>query len=133
MVDIKKANVKTGPRITVRKSVFFASVFSVTEEKAAREFIKELKRKDRKARHIAFAFRIGGIPVIEGMSDDGEPRGTAGLPILTLLRHKKMKNILVTVTRYRGGIKLGPGNLKRAYMNAAKEPFKDFTDPMIRK
>lgn len=121
MVDIKKANVKTGPKITVRKSVFYASVFSVIEEKAARDLVKELKRKDRKARHIAFAFRIGGNPVIEGMSDEGEPRGTAGFPILTLLRHKNLNNILVTVTRYWGGIKLGPGNLKRAYMNAAKE------------
>jgi len=131
MVDIKKANVKTGPKITVRKSVFYASVFSVTEEKAARELIKELKRKDRKARHIAFAFRIGGNSVIEGMSDDGEPRGTAGLPILTLLRYEKLNNILVTVTRYWGGIKLGPGNLKRAYMNAAKEVLRDFTNTMI--
>ena len=128
-MDIKKTIVKTGPRITVRKSVFYASVFSVTEEKAARDLVKELKRKDRKARHIAFAFRIGGNPVIEGMSDNREPRGTAGLPILTLLRHKKLNNILVTVTRYWGGVKLGPGNLKRAYMNAAKETLKDFTDP----
>ena len=131
-MDIKKTIVKTGPRITVRKSVFYASVFSVTEEKAARDLVKELKRKDRKARHIAFAFRIGGNPVFEGMSDDGEPRGTAGLPILTLLRHKNLNNILIAVTRYWGGIKLGPGNLKRAYMNAAKEVLKDFTDPMTK-
>ena len=85
-MDIKKAKVITGPKIIVRKSVFYASVFSVTEEKAARDLVKELKRKDRKARHIAFAFRIGGNHVIEGMSDNGEPRGTAGLPILTLLK-----------------------------------------------
>ncbi len=131
-MDIKKAKVITGPKIIVRKSVFYASVFSVTEEKAARDLVKELKRKDRKARHIAFAFRIGGNHVIEGMSDNGEPRGTAGLPILTLLRHKKLSNILVTVTRYWGGIKLGPGNLKRVYMNAAKEALKDFADPMTK-
>lgn len=130
MVDIKKVAIKTGPRISVRKSVFYASVFSVTEEKTARYLVKELKRKDCKARHIAFAFRIGGNPVIEGMSDDGEPRGTAGLPVLTLLRHKNLNNILVTVNRYWGGIKLGPGNLKRAYMNAAKEALEDFTDPI---
>ncbi len=131
-MDIKKAKVITGPKIIVRKSVFYASVFSVTEEKAARDLVKELKRKDRKARHIAFAFRIGGNHVIEGMYDNGEPRGTAGLPILTLLRHKKLSNILVTVTRYWGRIKLGPGNLKRVYMNAAKEALKDFADPMTK-
>ena len=120
MADIEKTLIKTGPKISVRKSIFYASVFSVTDEKAARELIKELKRKDHKARHIAFAFRINGNPVIEGMSDDGEPRGTAGLPILTLLRHKEITGMLVTVTRYWGGIKLGPGNLKRAYTEAAK-------------
>jgi len=116
-----KANTKIGPRITVRKSIFFATVCSVTDNREARNLVKELKRKDHKARHIAFAFRIDGNPVIEGMSDGGEPRGTGGLPILTLLRNKDLNNILVAVTRYWGGVKLGTGNLKRAYLSAAKE------------
>lgn len=115
-----KANVKTGPRITIRKSVFFANVFSASDDSEVNNLIKELKRKDRKAIHIAFAFRIVSNTVTEGMSDDGEPLGTVGLSILTLLRNKNLNNILVAVTRYRGGVKLGPGNLKRAYMNAAK-------------
>ncbi|MFC1650703.1 IMPACT family protein [Candidatus Latescibacterota bacterium] len=124
-MNIDNAIIKTGPKITVKKSTFFATVVSVDEGKNARDIVKELKRKDRKARHIAFAFRIGGNPVVEGMSDDGEPRGTAGLPVLMLLRHKELTGILVTVTRYWGGVKLGPGNLKRAYMNAAKAALED--------
>ena len=119
-MDIENHIMKTGPKITVMKSVFFATVISVNEQKTARDIVKELKRKDHKARHIAFAFRIAGNPVVEGMSDDGEPRGTAGLPVLSLLRHKELTDILLTVTRYWGGVKLGPGNLRRAYMNAAK-------------
>ena len=120
---------KTGSQIVIRKSVFVGAAVPVYNEKTARELAKEIKRKDRKAAHVAFAFRIDGEPVKEGMSDNGEPRGTAGLPILMLLRNKQVTGILVTVTRYWGGVKLGPGNLKRAYMNAAKETLKDFTDP----
>ena len=112
---------KTGPRITVRKSVFFGTVVSISDKAEARKLVKKMRKNDRKARHIAFAFRIGSNPVIEGMSDDGEPRGTAGLPILMLLRNKNLNNILITVTRYWGGVKLGPGNLRRAYIKAAME------------
>jgi putative IMPACT (imprinted ancient) family translation regulator len=110
---------KTGPRIVVRKSVFIGSVIPVSDEKTARELAKEIKRGKRKAAHIAFAFRIAGNPVKEGMSDNGEPRGTAGLPILMLLRYRQITDIMITVTRYWGGTKLGPGNLKRAYRDAA--------------
>ena len=123
-----KDSPNTGPRITFRKSVFFGTVYSVNDEKEARKIVKKMKCKDRKASHIVFAFRIDAKPVAEGMSDDGEPRRTGGLPILMLLRNKDMNNILVTVTRYWGGIKLGPGNLKRSYMNAAKEALKVFTE-----
>ena len=110
-----------GPRIKVMKSVFFGTVISITDDKAARSLVKKMKQADRKAHHIVFAFRTDGNPVSEGMSDDGEPRGTGGLSILNFLRHKELTNILVTVTRYWGGVKLGPGNLKRAYLEAAKK------------
>ncbi len=113
--------IKTGPKITVRKSSFIATIIGVDNETIARETVKKMKKNDRKARHVAFAFRIAGNPVTEGMSDDGEPRGTAGMPLLMLLRHKKLTGILVTVTRYWGGVKLGPGNLKRAYTEAARQ------------
>ena len=117
----------TGPRLEERKSVFFGTVVLVTDGKDARETVKRMKREDRKARHITFAFRIGSNPVTEGMSDDGEPRGTGGLPLLGLLRHREMENVLVAVTRYWGGVKLGPGNLKRAYRNAAIAALEAFT------
>ena len=111
---------KTGPPLKVMKSTFVGAVIPVTDENTARSIIKQIKSADRKARHVAFAFRIAGNPVREGMSDDGEPRGTAGMPILLLLRNSDLTNVLVTVTRYWGGVKLGPGNLKRAYRDAAK-------------
>ena len=111
---------KTGPPLKVMKSTFVGTVIPVTDENIARSIVKEIKAADRKARHVTFAFRIAGNPVREGMSDDGEPHGTGGMPILLLLRNGDLTNILVTVTRHWGGIKLGPGNLKRAYRDAAK-------------
>ncbi len=117
----KNSDITTGPRIKVMKSTFFGSVFPVTDDTTARAFAKDMKQSDRKARHVVFAFRIESNPVMEGMSDDGEPRGTGGLPLLNLLRQRELTNILVTVTRYWGGVKLGPGNLRRAYQEAAKQ------------
>jgi putative IMPACT (imprinted ancient) family translation regulator len=121
MMGVSPAGAVTGPRIKVMKSVFFATVVPVTGSDTARSVVKEMKQRDRKARHIVFAFRIGGNPVTEGMSDDGEPRGTGGLPILQLLRKEERTDVLVAVTRYWGGVKLGPGNLMRAYLDAAKQ------------
>ena len=118
--DGSPATPVTGPRITVMKSRFVGALIPVADEQDARARVKAMKIADRKARHIAFAFRVAGEPVIEGMSDDGEPRATAGLPILQLLRHHDLTGVLVTVARYYGGIKLGPGNLRRAYAEAAK-------------
>ena len=111
--------IKTGPRLKVMKSIFIGSVIHVTDEQTARSIVKDIKQSDRKARHVVFAFRIEGNPVTEGMSDDGEPRGTGGVPILNILRGNDLTNVLVTVTRYWGGVKLGPGRLKRAYRDAA--------------
>ncbi len=110
----------TGEKIVVRKSSFVGTLVRVDDGGEARKIVKKLKNADRKAAHVAFAFRIGDDPVEEGMSDDGEPRGTAGLPILMLLRHDDRRNVLVAVTRYWGGVKLGTGNLRRAYAEAAK-------------
>ncbi|MBN1290429.1 MAG: YigZ family protein [Candidatus Latescibacteria bacterium] len=114
-------DIKSGPRIKVMKSTFVGSVIEVSDEQTARSIVKDIKQSDRKARHVVFAFRIAGNPVSEGMSDDGEPRGTGGFPILNILRGRDITNILVTVTRYWGGVKLGPGRLKRAYKDAAQE------------
>ena len=93
----------------------------MNEIKKRTEDLYSLNFEIADAAHIAFAFRIAGNPVIEGMSDDKEPRGTAGFPLLFLLRQKDLTNVLVMVTRYWGGVKLGPGNLKRAYGEAARK------------
>ncbi len=114
------SNTVVSLRHEVKKSVFIAHAIPVSDEKEARAIVKAMKKADRKANHVAFGYRIGENPVREGMSDDGEPRGTAGLPILMLLRHSETNDLLVTVTRYWGGTKLGPGGLKRAYSAAAK-------------
>jgi putative IMPACT (imprinted ancient) family translation regulator len=104
----------------VRKSVFIGHVVSVESVADAKAAVKRIKADDRKARHVVFAFRMGDDPVQEGLSDDGEPRSTGGMPILSLLRHRDDRGILVAVTRHYGGVKLGPGNLRRAYVEAAK-------------
>ncbi|MFC1606437.1 YigZ family protein [Candidatus Latescibacterota bacterium] len=111
----------TGPKVKVMKSTFFGTAIPLTDEAAARAIVKDMKQRDRKARHIVFAFRVDGTRIAEGMSDDGEPHGTGGSSILSYLRNNEITNVLVTVTRYWGGVKLGPGRLKRAYLEAAKK------------
>ncbi len=115
-----------GPKITIKKSIFIGGAAPVSSEAEARALVKDMKRNDRKANHVAFAFRLDANPVSEGMSDDGEPRGTAGLPLLMLLRNRGETGVLVTVTRYYGGINLGPGNLARAYVEAAKSALENW-------
>ena len=122
---------RIGPKITIKKSVFFGTVVQVNSEAEARALVKDRKQSDRKANHVAFAFRVGGNPIAEGMSDDGEPRGTAGLPLLMLLRNREATGILVMVTRYYGGVNLGPGNLARAYVEAAKAVLEKWNEEHI--
>jgi len=117
-----------GPKHTVMKSIFFGTVITIDDDRQAKDIVKQMKNRDRKARHVVHAFRIDGIPVIEGMSDDGEPHGTGGMPLLMLLRGMDITGILLTVTRYFGGVKLGPGNLKRAYRDAAKKALESMPD-----
>jgi uncharacterized YigZ family protein len=105
--------------IIEKKSRFIAKVIKVNSEKEANEKIAEIKKIHRDARHNVFAYRIANGS--ERFSDDGEPSGTAGVPILNILRGEKLENILVVVTRYFGGILLGTGGLVRAYSLAAKE------------
>lgn len=118
----------TGPKTTIKKSVFIGAVGAVTGDAEARALVREMKRSDRKANHVAFAFRIAGNPVVEGMSDDGEPHGSAGMPLLMLLRHRDEAGVLVTVTRYYGGVNLGPGNLARAYVEAGKAALENWAE-----
>ena len=105
--------------IIEKKSRFIAKVVRVNSEEEAAEKLAEIKKEHRDARHNVFAYRIANSS--ERFSDDGEPSGTAGVPILNILRGESLENILVVVTRYFGGILLGTGGLVRAYSTAAKE------------
>lgn len=102
-----------------KKSKFMADIFYITSKEEADEIIKQVKKKYHDARHNCYAYRIiTSDGVIEKSSDDGEPSGTAGAPMLTILSKNNLANILVVVTRYFGGILLGTGGLVKAYSGA---------------
>lgn len=107
--------------IVEKKSRFIASVFSVHSEEEATGIIESVKKKYWDARHNCYAFVIGNNSEIQRYSDDGEPGGTAGRPMLEILLAEKMVDCLVIVTRYFGGTLLGTGGLVRAYQQATKE------------
>ncbi len=105
--------------IEEKKSKFIANLMYVESEEEVQNRIKEIKKKYYDARHNCFAYRIiEGENIIQRSSDDGEPSGTAGAPILNILEKNNMVNILVVVTRYFGGILLGTGGLVKAYSEA---------------
>lgn len=103
----------------IKKSRFIASVCEVKTEAEATAFIDEVRKKYWDARHNCPAFQIGPNGQIQRSSDDGEPSGTAGRPILEVLKKRELTNTAVVVTRYFGGIKLGASGLIRAYSHAA--------------
>ena len=102
-----------------KKSRFIAKILKVNSEEEVSSKLAEVKKMHRDARHNVFAYRIANGS--ERFSDDGEPSGTAGVPILDILRGENLQNVLVVVTRYFGGILLGTGGLVRAYSGATKE------------
>ena len=102
-----------------KKSKFIANLFYVENSEEAEKIIKKTKKKYFDARHNCIAYRImQGDNLIERSSDDGEPSGTAGAPMLNILQKNNLVNVLVIVTRYFGGILLGTGGLVRAYSNS---------------
>lgn len=102
-----------------KKSKFIANLFYIENQKQAEDIIKQTKKKYYDARHNCIAYRvIDEDSIIEKSSDDGEPSGTAGAPMLNILQKNNLCNILVIVTRYFGGILLGTGGLVRAYSGA---------------
>ena len=103
-------------QITEKKSKFIGNVFYVENREEAEKIIKEINKKYHDARHNCYAYRvIENDTVIEKASDDGEPSGTAGVPMLNYVSKNNIVNILIIVTRYFGGILLGTGGLVRAY------------------
>lgn len=110
--------------IVEKKSRFIAHVTPIASEKEAIEYIESIKKKYWDARHNCSAFQIGENNQIQRYNDDGEPGGTAGMPMLDVLRGKDIKDTLVVVTRYFGGTLLGTGGLVRAYSKSASEGIK---------
>lgn len=104
----------------VEKSKFIGYVKPVEKEEEAIQFIEMIKEKHKNATHNVPVYVIGENNEIQRYSDDGEPAGTAGIPILDMLKKEEIKNTAVVVTRYFGGIKLGTGGLVRAYTSTAK-------------
>lgn len=99
----------------IKKSRFICHAKRVYSEEEARDFITAIKKEHYKATHNCSAFIIGERSEIKRTSDDGEPSGTAGVPMLGVLENHNLTNVCVIVTRYFGGIKLGAGGLIRAY------------------
>ncbi len=104
-----------------KKSKFLAQAFPISSQQEAEEILTKIKKEYWDARHHCYAYQIGDNDEIQRFSDDGEPQGTAGKPILEVLKNLSIKNTLIVVTRYFGGTLLGTGGLVRAYGQSAKE------------
>lgn len=121
----------TAPRATfqkeleIKKSIFLATLIPVKNEEEAQEAIAKMKKEKRDATHNCSAYRIGTERIYEKSSDDGEPQGTAGHPMLHVLQMNKLTNTLAIVTRWFGGIKLGAGGLTRAYTQSLADAVKE--------
>lgn len=106
--------------IVEKKSRFIANIYNVESKEEAEEKIKQIKKKYYDAKHHCFAFSIiEENEIAQKSSDDGEPSGTAGAPILNIIKSNNLQNVIIIVTRYFGGILLGTGGLTRAYSESA--------------
>ncbi|GKH32319.1 YigZ family protein [Faecalicatena contorta] len=124
--EVKPMNYKTvyqgaSAEIVEKKSRFIADVFPVSSAEETTEYLEKVKKQYWDARHHCWAYVIGVENVQERCSDDGEPSGTAGKPILEVIRGQGLHNVLIVVTRYFGGTLLGTGGLVRAYTAASRE------------
>ena len=114
--------VPAGPgeaELTEKRSRFLGHLRSISSEEEAKAFIQEIKKQYHDARHNCWCWRVGSN--LERFSDDGEPQGSAGKPMLEVFRREDVTNLVCVVTRYFGGVLLGTGGLSRAYAGAAKE------------
>lgn len=108
----------------INKSRFITYLYKIENEDEAKEKIAEIKKKHKDANHNCSAYTIGDQHQIQKASDDGEPSGTAGVPMLEALKKNDVHNTLAIVTRYFGGVKLGTGGLIRAYQGGVVEGIK---------
>ena len=111
--------------IVIKKSKFISNVSPVNSQEEAEDFIETIRKKYWNATHNVYAYTIGMNDDVQKFSDDGEPSGTAGKPVLEVLKSKEVKNAVVVVTRYFGGILLGAGGLVRAYSDSAARGLKE--------
>lgn len=107
--------------IVIQRSRFISYINRAETEEAAQNFIQKIKKQNWDATHNCSAYLIGEHDEIQKANDDGEPSGTAGVPMLDVLKKRNVKDTVVVVTRYFGGIKLGAGGLIRAYSKATSE------------
>ena len=109
-------------RLEIKKSEFIAYAYPVTSREQAMFHVEQLREQYADARHFCWAYIVGDPDntTSAGFDDDGEPSGTAGRPILNVLQHKSIGNVIIIVVRYFGGIKLGAGGLTRAYAGSAQ-------------
>lgn len=120
-MDYKTVYQGASAEIVEKKSRFIADVFPVSSEEEAMECLEKIKKQYWDARHHCWAYVIREERTLERCSDDGEPSGTAGKPILEVIKGSQIENALVVVTRYFGGTLLGTGGLVRAYTAASRE------------
>lgn len=116
-------------RLEIKKSEFIAYAYPVNNREQAMFHVEQLREQYPDARHHCWAYIIGdpNNTTSAGFDDDGEPSGTAGRPILNVLQHKSIGNVIVIVVRYFGGIKLGAGGLTRAYAGSAQAAVDEMT------
>lgn len=115
----KTVRAEANAEVVIKRSRFIGHAKPVETEEEAVAFIDEIKRLHRQATHNCSAYMVGERDQHQKASDDGEPSGTAGKPILEVIKNKGLKNVAVVVTRYFGGIMLGAGGLVRAYTDGA--------------
>lgn len=121
---IKTIVANSSSELDVKKSKFIANIIKIMDEQDAKEKLNQIRKKYSDARHNCYAYIIYDNETktkIEKSSDDREPSGTAGIPMLTLLQKNNLVNVLIVVTRYFGGILLGTGGLVRAYTDSSKQ------------
>ncbi len=106
--------------VEIKKSKFIGLMFEVKTKEEVDIILEEIQKEHKKARHICYAYKIG---TIEKKTDDKEPSGTAGGPILNIINYKGIDNVLIVVVRYFGGTLLGRGLLTRSYSEAASKLF----------
>ena len=104
---------------TIKKSRFICNLSPVQSEAEAKDFIEQITAENPKANHNCYAYLLGETDQVQRASDNGEPTGTAGVPILEVLKRNQLHNVVAVVTRYFGGVKLGAGGLIRAYSGTA--------------